>query len=489
MCETDTAVAASQVRVSAGVRRSGTALMARAGLYCAAGGCLAAELLLAWKLHTSSLSPLGKLIVFGAPPLAAAVLLVLARRLSDYAVSRLLLECLVFVIGLACVEVGLSQFAWVSPSRHVQHATVARRLGVPYDQRYTSQVVADLRARGVTAYPAYARDWLMWPSLRARIGADIYPLAQVSNSTIVECNEGGRFLIWHSDELGFNNPPGLAAQGTADIAAIGSSYTLGHCVQPNESYVARLRERYPHTLNFGMGGTFLPSMLATLREFVAPLRPRIVIWAMYPNAIDTHGLADPILRGYLQPDFTQHLLARQAEMEQRLRATLVPMQADLDRESIASAADAERRRWHDVLKFPLLRERLMPLKALLQKPPPPEDDRQAVAIVSLAKSTVESWGGQLVVVIIPMYAEIVAGQIPADRRHDHVVSTLRPTGVHIIDGAAYFLRQKDPAMLYSLGIDSHMNAAGHRLLADYVAADLERNYPQRLSHDPTRIAP
>jgi hypothetical protein len=78
----------------------------------------------------------------------------------------------------------------------------------------------------------------------------------------------------------------------------------------------------------------------------------------------------------------------------------------------------------------------------------------------------------------------VAGQIPADRRHDHVVSTLRPTGVHIIDGAAYFLQQKDPAMLYILGIDSHLNAAGHRLLADYVAADLERNYPQRLSHDP-----
>lgn len=457
----------------------------RLWLYGAAVGCLGSEVALAWKLRASPLSPTGELITFGGPLLAAAVLLVLARRLSGQAVQRLLIECLAAVAGVVLVEVGLTWFAWIPPSRHVYHVEVARRLGVPYDTRYTSQVIADLQVRGIRAYPAYARDWLLQPSIRARIGADVYPLAQVPNSTIVECNENGRFLIWQSDELGFNNPPGLAAQGPADIAAVGSSYTLGHCVQPNESYLALLRARYPHTLNFGMGGSHVATMLATLREYVAPLKPRIVIWAMYPNAIETWELTDPIVRSYLQPDFSQHLLARQGEMEQRLRAQLVPIQADLDREAIAAAAAAERSRWRDVLKFPLLRERIVPLlKALLEKPPVPEDYTQAVRIVGMAKSLVQSWGGELVVVIIPMYDEIVAGHVAPDRRHDYVTRTLSPLGVHIIDGAGFFFTQKDPAMLFSLGVDGHLNTAGHRLLADYIAADLERNYRDRLSPAP-----
>ena len=472
----------SQLPTSAAALRRSGLLASRLWLYGAALACLAAEVVLALRLRASPLSPRGELIAFGGPLLAAAVLLVLAQRLTGRAIRRLLIECLAFAIALVLVEVGLSGLAWVPPSRHVYHVEVARRLGVPYDARYTSQVIADLHARGISAYPAYARDWLLQPWIRSRIGADAYPLAQVANSTIVECNENGRFLIWQSDELGFNNPAGLAAQGAANIAAVGSSYTLGHCVQPNEGYIALLRARYPHTLNFGMGGSHIATMLATLREYVAPFKPRIVIWAMYPNAIETWELTDPIVRSYLQPDFSQHLLARQGEMEQRLRAQLVPIQEQLDRDSIAAAAAAQRSRWRDVLEFPLLRERLVPpLKALLEKPPLPEDPAQAVAIVGMAKSLVESWGGQLVVVIIPMYAEIVAGQVAPGHRHDYVARTLAPLGVHIIDGAAFFLTQKDPAMLFSLGIDGHLNVAGHRLLADYIAADLERNYPERLS--------
>ena len=46
----------------------------------------------------------------------------------------------------------------------------------------------------------------------------------------------------------------------------------------DRTFVALIRQRHPATRNFGMAGDGPLLMLATLQEYVSPLKPRIVLW-------------------------------------------------------------------------------------------------------------------------------------------------------------------------------------------------------------------
>jgi hypothetical protein len=453
-------------------------LISRAFLFVAGLGCLAAEALALLKLHGRALTPAGDVIAFVAPLTLGVALLWLAATLPARRVTRLVFELALVALAVPVVELALTAFAWPAVSRQIERFHTAEKLGIPFDHRYKSQVVDALRAQGVAAYPGLPRDLLLQPSINQRIGSTIYPLSQAENSQIVECNETGQYLIYPSDEYGFNNPRGFMTAGHADIVAVGSSYTLGHCVQPGHGFVARLRERYPRTLNLGMAGSHVPTMFASLREYVPPFRPSIVLWVLYPNAIGTYELDNPILHHYLEPGYSQHLLERHAEVDRLMREKITPLQWDLDKDSATDIANYEHGRWRRVLLLPLLRDKLIgPIKGLIFQPPPKDKFGDAVTLLKYAKDMIEGWGGHLVVVLIPAYEEVIANQVPPDRRNEYIVSVLEPLHLHIINGVPLFRSLRDPVTMYGMGIENHLNDAGHQLLADYIAADLEVTYP------------
>ena len=453
-------------------------------------GCLGAVAIASRKLHGHPLTPLGVVFAYGLPPLIGAVAIWLALRLPAGRVSRLVTECAALGVSVLVIECGLTFFASVRPTianvgpgLQLERARVAAKMGLPFDLRTKSQVVAELRAQGVDAYPEFSRDALTHASVKARFGEALYPLSQVSSSRIVECNESGTFQTFVTDEYGFNNPPGLYAAGHPTIAAVGSSYTLGHCVPGIQGFMHRLREQYPRTLNFGMAGSHVLTMLATMREYVEPLRPSLVLWVMYPNAMETGELRDPILRSYLQPGFSQHLLERRAQVDQMLRQNLVEVQQEIDAKQGSDYAASQRGKLRRILHLSELHERVnetaVPtLKGLMFRPAPLTDFSQTQAIIALARDTVASWGGHLVVVLIPTFEEVVANQIPPDRSNERILGLLQPLGVHVINGVQLLRAQSDPAAFYNLRSNNHLNEAGHLLLGNYIIADLENNFPQ-----------
>jgi hypothetical protein len=462
----------------------------RACLWLFGLACFGAVAVASRKLHGHALTPLGVLLAYALPPLIGAVAIWLALRLPGSRVSRLLTESAALGVSVLIIECGLTVFASVRPSianvgpgLQLERARIAAKMHLPFDLRTKSQAVADLRAHGIDAYPEFSRDALTHPNVKARFGDGLYPLSQVASSRIVECNESGTFQTFVTDEYGFNNPPGLYAAGHPTIAAVGSSYTLGHCVPGIQGFMHRVREQYPRTLNFGMAGSHVLTMLATMREYVEPLRPPLVLWVMYPNAMETGELRDPILRSYLQPDFSQHLLERRAQVDQMLRRNLVEVQLEADAKQDSDYAASQRAKWRRILHFSELRERMnesaVPtLKSLMFKPGPLTDFSQTQTIIALARDKVASWGGQLVVVLIPTFEEVVAKQIPPDRSNERILSLLQPLGVHVINGVPLLRAQSDPAAFYNLRSNNHLNEAGHLLLGNYVIADLASNYPQ-----------
>jgi hypothetical protein len=446
-------------------------LSARAIVLGASLGCLAwLTLLVGGRLHAYTRH--GAALIVAIPFMGAIILGYIALRQSDSTVVRVARELAMLVVSLWIVEAAIAIWAPESPRVQVTRIRTAAKLGIPFDPRTKSQVTEQLRTQGVDAYPGISREWPQQASVKQQLPENLFPLSDSSNAWIVECNETGRYLVFKTDEFGFNNPAGLLSSGRVSVAAVGASFTLGHCLPAKDTLIGRLRERYPGIANFGIAGGGALSMLASFREYVEPLRPRLVLWIMHPRTADASDEArDLTLARYLDPSFTQRLFTRREEIDQAWRQLAIPVQYEFDNRSKAVINEALDRRFTRLFLLPQLRSRLQldePLRAASAGP----STEAFIHAVQLANATTRGWGGRLVVVIMPLYEEVVARQLPPTLQHQHLARIVSDLGIPVIDTAAVFSKQRDPAHLYTMRINNHPNSEGYRLLADIVIGQL-----------------
>ena len=112
---------------------------------------------------------------------------------------------------------------------------------------------------------------------------------------------------------------------------------------------------------------------------------------------------------------------------------------------------------------------LIDLSPALRRPTPPPDLSRFDAAIRLAARTVDSWGGRLIVVILPNYGVALGGR---NARYDEVVDVLNAAPVEVVNGVALFAAQPDVRSLYTLRIDNHPSEKGHALLANAILTAL-----------------
>ena len=224
-----------------------------------------------------------------------------------------------------------------------------------------------LRKRGIDAVPIITSAnhlFVTQPdgSIKSAInieGTEVIPLGSISNKVTVLCNESGSWIAYTSDKHGFNNPSETWRSGQIDVAALGDSFAQGYCVSADRNFVTLIRRGYPATLNLGMAGNGPLLMLATLKEYLPRLAPKIVLWFYYEGNdltdLQTERKSSVLMR-YLKDDFNQGLLERQSEVDQALTN-------QIDREEALERAREARRqensarvRVGDVLEFVKLSE-------------------------------------------------------------------------------------------------------------------------------------
>jgi hypothetical protein len=394
---------------------------------------------------------------------------------------RILRELAMVVVVLLAVEFMIAVVAPPNPSRQVERMRAAERIGQPFDGRTKSQVISDLQAQGQDALPGLSREWPRIGAVRQQLPDGLYPLGNAGQAHIVECNEGGQYVFFDSDEFGFNNPRGILASRQVDVALVGESFSVGHCVPPDRNLAAVIRQTYPRTVNLGIAGTSTMSMLASFREYVEPVRPPLVLWVINPNTVDSlHELKDPLLARYLEPDFKQSLIDRQAEVDRAWREIAVSVQYEFDRRSLVVIKDAEDERFKNILTLPRLRERLR-LDAPLLRPATPVDLSLFLQVVRMTRQKTLEWGGDFVVVIMPLYEDVVVRQMSSSQRHEHLTQVLRDEGIDVIDTAAVFAARHDPASLYTMRINNHPNIEGHQLIGRTIVDELGRRQLPKLS--------
>jgi hypothetical protein len=418
-------------------------------------------------------------ISFAAAAITSALLLGVAAAtayaglfLKGAGKVRVAFEIAGLICALLVAELMLRLLAPLPGTTQEERKIDAERVGVAFDLRTETEFVQSLSGRGIEAFPGMSRDWPRQAIVRQQLPDGLFPLSDVASSEIVECNESGEYMSFHTDEFGFNNPAGLILSRNVDLAAVGESFTLGHCVPDGQSFMTRLRQTYPRLANLGMPGGSALSLLATFREYVEPLKPPLVLWIMHSSAADAAAeYADPILRRYLDPGFSQHLMERRAEVDEAMRNIALPVQYEADAAQLRAMAKAKRERFTGILTLSQLRARLH-LPELMARRAAAIDFTPFDRSVDLARRTTQSWGGRFVVVIAPLYEEVVTPGLAGPVHHDDVVRRLRARDIEVIDTVPVFTAAADPVDLYLLRRPNHPSAAGHRLLGDYIASQL-----------------
>lgn len=423
----------------------------------------------------------------------------LPGALSVISFSGILLKPLwkwVLVLSLAALWLGLvGADLYVSRTENRQAtANVAEKNGLPpeWDTRSTVQVIVDLRKDGISAYQPYS-PWLVYHqffvvesgNMRSKFqlhGREVIPLSSPPNTTVVLCNETGSYIIYESDELGFNNLPGswdLSREGTV---VLGDSIVQGSCVPAEQNLVSCIRRMIPETLNVGIGGIGPLGEFAILREFVASRQPRRVLWVYTETDLKDLEIEKrfPLLMKYLEPGFSQDLEAKRDDVASMLRES---MEKELKRREAAEAEARSRSTDPPLRTRPGVVERFLTALRLPQV-------RRVVGrlhrgnaadfelfrtVMAAARDETASWGGELHFVYFPSWVHFDSMALRADvyrrRNRKRVLEIVKELGIPLIDLKPVYASDPDPTRFF-LGWNRHCTPAGYETAAEAIVEQL-----------------
>lgn len=466
----------------------------------------------AWTGQRQFSNPAGSAVYYGLPA-SLAVLLFSCLLLRKAYKINLALFLLSLATSLYGVELFLNLFSptllerrpiWVLEGASKQEkqkraAKIEKQFGVRFDTRDRIEVIADLKKRGIDAVPAIIPRYLLLASsnLQLRItghttsvikigGEETLPLAGVANRATVMCNETGEWITYRSDEHGFNNPEGIWHLDRIDIVSLGDSFTQGYCLPREKSFMGVIRQRYPATLNLGMAGDGPLYMLATLKEYLSPLKPQIVLWCYFEG----DALRDlqierksKLLMQYLNGSFNQGLVSRQNAIDQALLNYI-------EKEAIKETGRAEARKASqlgakalEIVTMGALRKRLglsfgetSEEKVSLAAIEGPAMDLLR-EILSQAKGRVHGWGGKLYFVYLPSWQRYANRPEIGAQQRARVLDIVGSLDIPMVDMHPVFAAQDAPLALFPFEDAGHYIAAGHELVGREILKALSAETP------------
>jgi len=419
-------------------------------------------------------------------PATSALVFFSSLRLKPLYRTRLAILCGSLGVAAYVADVFLSALqkaAWgeVTKSRKQEVLNLAKQYGVDFDTRDNTEVIADLRKRGVEAVPQIIlpmleqqADGTMMSRIHIR-GVETAPLGGIAKTVTVMCNQSGRYVIYTTDKHGFRNPEGMWNAAPLEIAAVGNSFAQGYCVPSDKDFVSLLRKQHPATLNLGMAGEGPLLMLAAISEYLVELRPKIVLWCYFDgdHLMDLQNeKKSPLLRRYIEPGFSQRLFVRQKEIDralwnyienaEKLRITTQkPEQHKMFGQLVAHIKLSQLREKFGMLDNKEALEAANELKGsttdLFQK------------VLLQAKSRVESWGGKLYFVYLPSWARYATNNpgIVAMQR-SKILNFVKDANVPVVDLHPAFQAHSDPLSLFPFRRFHHYNEKGHQLVAQEI---------------------
>ncbi len=437
-------------------------------------------------LHKSSTSPSGSMIKYYIGLFVGVVLFACVLRCSTDVKANIALLLLSIVVIIYAVELYLSFKLLIylknNPDENPQsRIKFADAHGIAFDRRSLFQVVMDLRASGIVAYPAANPHNYIYPDGLNSQKAKVYPLGSMSDKTIVYCNEDGEYLINKSDEHGFDNPEGLYCKGCTDIVLIGDSFAHGHCVKSEENIAGWLRKSGKKVLNLGRGANGPLIELATMQEYAKPLRPKFVFWFYYEgnDQVDLkEEKKSSLLMKYMDGNYSQDLIDKQELIDsliiEHVENKISSRKRDDKSNDKISKPDSNFS-FLQIAKLSQLRERFREIEECFAPTDPLFED-----ILAEAKGRVNAWGGRLYFVYLPSIDRYLnesnrCTKYGYSMHREKILSIAKDQGLPVIDIQELLSSHPDVYSLFPFGLKfrGHFNTEGYRLVAQRLITRLQ----------------
>lgn len=348
----------------------------------------------------------------------------------------------------------------------------ARNAGIAsFDPRSQSEVARDLRDSGTDAWPSVSG--LNVIQTTPEDVDTLFPLSGIARVPTVLCGELGVPVIYQADRHGFRNPD--SAWAAPRVVLIGDSFAAGMCVGEAVTAGGVLRAGGVPALTIGYRGADPLTELGQLREFVAPLRPPLVLWLYFEG----NDLEEPFepgrepLRRYLDPAFRQHLAARQAETDTLLRNWVLREEARHDSAVARFRPEPWPRTAAKVIKLYHLRQLAARAAARPKRTAPPGPDLMDT-VLTRARDEVRAWGGELKVVYLPAAHAFGARgleDVPGVRLYEEMRSRICRLQLPLLDLRRRLTARPDADSLWpSPAFDGiHFNERGYRAFGEELA--------------------
>ncbi|MCY3575569.1 MAG: SGNH/GDSL hydrolase family protein [Chloroflexota bacterium] len=288
--------------------------------------------------------------------------------------------------------------------------------------------------------------------------------------------------LWEGGGIGFRTRP---VDYFVDVIALGDSFTFCF-TERADCWVTRFEaDTELGVVNLGQPGTGSHSHWLILRDFGKPLRPRLVLWQFFGNDFnDDYGLFKargelPLLEDVASPDSdaeaseTRLWLRKRSVLYAVLESVLPgwrrfrdPNMAKFDERYAATLPTGEQLRFG---------QRYEPSAMDMSRAVNQAGYEIASAALSKAQALVSSWGGQLIILIIPTREEVyesltatALGRDLAAIRSARLAMLKLCAELNLVcyNALADMQQQAEKSQLLYYADDLHLNPLGNRVFAE-----------------------
>ena len=351
-----------------------------------------------------------------------------------------------------------------------------------FDLRTQREVVEDLKKANPNVYPATHPKHNI--SKITQTSSKIFPLSGISKSTIVFCNESGKYSIYESDRYGFNNPDINYDNFTKKkVMLIGDSFVHGACVDPKHTLSSQLNKKDFISFSISYGGNGPLLELASLIEYISLLKPKIIIWFYAENDLFdliTEKESDIFIK-YLNTDgFNQDLVNRQDEIDKYWKNLLLT-EYNVDDYIYYSKNKSFFQKISRKIERAIL---LKPTRDIIKKYYNDEFQKYAIVdenknielfkkIIVKAKQVSYENNARIYFVYLPFFNSIKGEKIESRNK---ILKLVKDIDIEIIDFQEYLENYNyNVDSLFPLGHNGHYNSDGYKLLADLIYETINKD--------------
>ena len=302
-----------------------------------------------------------------------------------------------------------------------------------------------------------------------------YPLAGITNSKTIFCNELGFYASYQSDKFGFNNLNNDYKK-PVDYLLIGDSFTHGACVNNEQNLKGNLislsNQKY-NIVNLGYQGTGTLHQYAILKEYFETVRPKNVLFFYFEgNDLSEiwEEMSQPQLKNYLiDKNYSQNLVDNTKITDQILRQYFKKkfIETKLD-EIIINKKFINFQLIVSIIKLNQIRS-FFRLRKMNN-----ENLENFSILINEIKFYLEKKKSNLVFIYLPDYQRYARNLGDRYKNYKKIINIINNKNIELIDiKKNVFDIHDDPLNLFPYRLTGHYNDDGYKLVSEYIFKNLD----------------